>query len=184
MAQCYELARIRVCFHRHGVLFKRVLDLHDVFAKEEETPRWEISLGSFRVADGSGGGDRGEREVLQTECRHRLGSRHVGREFRVASGNPLVQRFPSDPALGAAPTPAHVQEYRVDLALTGKIPDSAAGRVCYHLGLVRGHPMGTPPNGSGKVSVLATDQARPVLDYKPLEDVVQESEFAARENTE
>src|SRR5271165_6600331 len=91
MAQCYELARIRVCFHRHGVLFKRVLDLHDVFAKEEETPRWEISLGSFRVADGSGGGDRGEREVVQTECRHRLGSRHIAREFRVASGSPLVQ---------------------------------------------------------------------------------------------
>jgi len=31
--------------------------------------------------------------------------------------------------------------------------------------------------------VLAADQARPVLDYKSLEDIVQESEFAAGKNT-
>jgi hypothetical protein len=67
MAQCYELARLRVSLHRHRMLFKRVPDLQDVFAKEEETPRWEISLGSFRVADGSGGGDCGKGEVLQAE---------------------------------------------------------------------------------------------------------------------
>jgi hypothetical protein len=48
-------------------IFKRVLDLHEVFAKEEETPRREISIGSFRVAQGCGGGDCGEGEVLQTE---------------------------------------------------------------------------------------------------------------------
>jgi hypothetical protein len=29
------------------MFFKRVLDLHDVFAKEEETPGREIPLGSF-----------------------------------------------------------------------------------------------------------------------------------------
>ena len=43
--------------------------------------------------------------------------------------------------------------------------------------------MGIPPYGSRKVSVLTADQTRPVLDYKPLEDIVQESEFAARKNT-
>jgi hypothetical protein len=42
--------------------------------------------------------------------------------------------------------------------------------------------MGTPPHGRRKVSVLAADQARPVLDYKPLEGIVKESEFAARKN--
>jgi hypothetical protein len=42
--------------------------------------------------------------------------------------------------------------------------------------------MGTPPHGRRKVSVLAADQSRPVLDYKPLEGIVQESKFAARKN--
>jgi hypothetical protein len=42
--------------------------------------------------------------------------------------------------------------------------------------------MGVPPHGRRKVSVLAADQARPVLDYKPLEGIVKESEFAARKN--
>ncbi|MBZ5617717.1 MAG: hypothetical protein LAQ69_03120, partial [Acidobacteriia bacterium] len=30
--------------------------------------------------------------------------------------------------------------------------------------------------------MLASDKTRPVLDYKPLEGIVQESEFAARKN--
>src|SRR6266849_116478 len=180
MAQGYELARIRVCCHRHRVFFKRVLDLHDVFAKEEETPRWEISLGSFRAADGSGGRDCGEGEVLQTERPLRLGSRHIAREFRVASGDPLVQRFPSNPALCAAPSPSHIQKYGVDLALTGEIPNPRAGRARYPFCLVCGDPMGTPPHGKRKVSVLAADKTRPVLDYKTLEGILQKSEFAAR----
>src|SRR6266545_5881650 len=84
--------------------------------------------GKFRSGPfGSGGSDCGEGEVLQTERPLRLGPRYVAREFRVASSNPLVQRFPSNPALGAAPSPAHVQKYGVDLALTGKIPDPCAG---------------------------------------------------------
>src|SRR5271165_1638585 len=166
MAQRYELARLRVCLHRYRMFFKGVLDLHYVFAKEEETPRREISLGSFHVADSSGGGDCGEGEVLQTERHLRLGSRHVAREFRVASGNPLVQRFPSNPALGAAPAPSHAQEYGVDLSLMGEVPDPPASSVCYNLRHVRGHPLGTPLHGQRKVSVLAADQARPVLDYK------------------
>jgi len=64
MAQCYELARLRVCLHRHRVSCKGGLDLHDVFAKEEETPGGEIALGPFHEADSSGGGDRDESEVL------------------------------------------------------------------------------------------------------------------------
>jgi hypothetical protein len=95
----------------------------------------------------------------------------------------LVQRFPSNPALRAVPSSAQVEEYSVDFTLTGKIPDPPAGHVCYHLGLVRGHPTGIPQYGSRKVSVLAADQARPILDYKPLEDIVQESDFAAWKNT-
>src|ERR1700683_810315 len=136
MAQCNELARLRVCLRRYRMFFKRALDLHNVFAKEEKTPRWEISLGSYRVADGPGGGDCGKGEVLQSERPLCLGSRHVGRERRVASGNTLVQRFPSDPALRAVPSSAQVEEYSVDFTLTGKIPDPPAGHVCYHLGLV------------------------------------------------
>ena len=31
--------------------------------------------------------------------------------------------------------------------------------------------------------MLATDKALPVLDYKPLEDFMKESEFIARKNT-
>jgi hypothetical protein len=165
------------------MFFKRVLDLHDVFAKEEKTPRWEISLGSYRVADGSGGGDCGKGEVLKAERPLCLGSRHIGRECRVASGNPLVQRFPSNPALRAVPSSAQVEEYSVDFTLTCKIPDPPAGHMCYRLRLVCGHPTGIPQYGSRKVSVLAADQARPILDYKPLEDIVQESDFAAWKNT-
>ncbi len=147
MAQRYELARPRVCLHRHRVIFKSVLDLHDVFAKEEETPRWEFSLGSFRVAHGSGGSDCGQGEVLQTERILRLGPRHVEREFRVTSSNPLVQRFPSNPALSAASSPSHIQKYGVDLALMREIPNPLAGRARYPFCLVCSHPMGTPPHG-------------------------------------
>jgi hypothetical protein len=86
--------------------------------------------------------------VLQAERSLRLGSRHVGRERRVASGNPLVQRFPSDPALGAVPFSAYVQEYSFDLTLTRKIPDPPAGHMSYHLRLVRGHPTRIPQYGS------------------------------------
>jgi mRNA-degrading endonuclease RelE of RelBE toxin-antitoxin system len=43
--------------------------------------------------------------------------------------------------------------------------------------------MGIPQHGRRKVSVLAADQTLPVFDYKALEDIVKESEFAARKNT-
>jgi len=42
--------------------------------------------------------------------------------------------------------------------------------------------MGIPQHGRRKVSVLAADQTLPVFDYKALEGIVKESEFAARKN--
>jgi hypothetical protein len=94
----------------------------------------------------------------------------------------LVQRFPSNPALSAASSTSHIQKYGIDLALTREIPNPRAGRARYPFCLVCSHPMGTPPHGRRKVPVLASDKTRPVLDYKPLEGIVQESEFAARKN--
>src|SRR5437016_957279 len=182
MAQRYELARLRIGPHRHRILFKRALYLHDIFAKEEETARWKVPLRPLHITDGSAGGDRDNGAIRQAQGVLRLRSRHVRSEFRVASRNPLVQRFASNPALGAAPSPTHLQKYCVDLALMGKIPDPCAGRARYLFCLVGGHPVGVPPHGSRKVPVLAADQARPILDDELLEDIMEESEFRARKD--
>ena len=87
----------------------------------------------------------------------RLRSLHVQREFGVASRNPLVERLPTNPALGAARSPIHVQENGVDLTLTGKMLDPRTGRARYLFCLVDGHPLGVPPDDRRKVAMLATD---------------------------
>jgi hypothetical protein len=57
VAQRYELARLRVFPHRHSMLFECLLDLHNVFAKEEETACGKVPFRSFYIAQGSSGGD-------------------------------------------------------------------------------------------------------------------------------
>jgi hypothetical protein len=42
--------------------------------------------------------------------------------------------------------------------------------------------VGIPPYGSGKVAVLAADEALPILDNEPLEGVVKEPKFPAGKN--
>jgi hypothetical protein len=74
--------------------------------------------------------------MRQAQRVHGLRSRHIRPEFGVTSRNPLTQRFPSNPALDAAPSSAHVQEYGVKLTAMSKVQDSRAGYACYLFRLV------------------------------------------------
>src|SRR4029079_1645127 len=75
-----------------------------------------------------------------------------------------------------------VQEYRIELAITGMIPDPRATYACDRFRLVSCHPMGVPPDRSGKITVLTTDEALPIFDDELLESVVKESKFPAGKN--
>ena len=136
------------------------------------------------MTDDSTGGDRDNGAMRQAQRVHCLRSRHIRCEFGVTSRNPLVQRFPSNPALDAAPSSAHVQEYGVELTAMSKVKDPRAGYACYLFRLVSRYPLGVPPYGSGKITVLATDEALPIFDYELLECIVKESKFPAGKNAE
>jgi hypothetical protein len=77
----------------------------------------------------------------------------------------------------------HAQEFTVNLALMHKIQDSRTSRACQPLRLIRRHPLGVPPHGNRKVTMLATDEARPILDYKPFETIMKKSKSPARKDT-
>ena len=70
-----------------------VFNLHHVFSQEEEITGWEILLRTFYIPDGSSGGNLDDGEVLQAKRTHRVRSRHVASEFRIAGGYPSIQRF-------------------------------------------------------------------------------------------
>ena len=139
--------------------------------------------GPFDVADGSGGGDCGE--GASSSAQAPSPPRVAACSGASSASRAAIHWFSDSRRIQHSvrlPPRRTFRNMRVDLTLTGKVPDPPAGRVCYHLRLVRGHPLGVPPHGSRKVAMLATDQALPILDYKPLEDIMKESEFAARKN--
>ena len=74
------------------------------------------------------------------------------------------------------------QEYGVDLTVMSKVPDTRACYACYLFGLVSCYPLGVPPYGSGKIAMLATDEALPIFDNELLESAVNESKFPAGKN--
>ena len=82
-----------------------------------------------------------------------------------------------NPALGAAPISAHLQEYGVYITLADKIQDPRTVHAHYLFCLIGRHPTGVPPDRSRKVAMLATNQAVPIFDYEPLEGIMKESEF-------
>src|SRR2546427_6261085 len=84
---------------------------------KKETAGRKALLGTLHIADGSSCGDLDYRGMLQAQFAIRFGSRHVPREFLVASSNPFGQRFPSNPTFCAGLTCSHVQEYAVKSTL-------------------------------------------------------------------
>jgi hypothetical protein len=101
--------------------FERLFDLDHIFAKEIEKAARKIPFRAFDVTDRAGCRDFDDRAICQTKGALRFRSRHVASEVRVAMRDPLIQRFPPNPAFGTAPAPWYVQEYAVKLALTNQI---------------------------------------------------------------
>ena len=154
--------------------FERVFNLDHIFAKEIEEAARKIPLRAFDITDRAGSRDFNDRAICQTKGMLRFRSRHVASEVRVAMRNPLIQRFPANPAFGTAPAPVYAQEYAVKLALTNQIQNTLTRYACHPFRLVRRNPVALLSNDRREVAMLATDQALPVLDDKPLEDPVQE----------
>jgi hypothetical protein len=64
-----------------------------------------------------------------------------------------------------------------------QVENPPSGRVRQLLCLIRGQPLGVPPYGSGKISVLTTNETPPIIDDNLFKDIVKESEFPARKDT-
>ena len=165
--------------------FKGFLILMTSSSKEEEAARWKVSIRSFHMTDDSTGGDRDNGAMRQAQRVHCLRSRHIRCESSASraaihwfSDSRRIQR------LDAAPSSAHVQEYGVELTAMSKVQDPRAGYACYLFRLVSRYPLGVPLHGSGKITVLATDEALPIFDYELLECIVKRIQIPGGEERE
>jgi len=85
--------------------FERLFDLDHIFAREIEKAARKIPIRAFDITDRAGSRDFNDRAICQTKGTLRFRSRHVASEVRVAMRDPLIQRFPPNPAFSTPPLP-------------------------------------------------------------------------------